>query len=331
MLARSHAFWPIDPNSSDKPMGWRGWRDGKQFALVLSHDVETAVGMDRTIELMKLEEELGFRSAFNFVPEGGYTVPVGVRRTLEGRGFEVGVHDLKHDGKLYNSRANFRKSAERINQYLCEWGAVGFRSAYMLHNLEWLHDLEVLYDSSTFDTDVFEPQPDGVRTIFPFWCRHQHSKRGYVELPYSLPQDSTMFLILQERTIAIWKRKLAWIAKHGGMAYLNVHPDYLWFGGGKRATWEYEAELYREFLRHLKEEYNGAYWHPLPKEVAAYYREWYRTKDESVLVSAAAGSDSSVEVLVGSRRSTAILTLGTLSGFAESFAVEVLNYAGMLV
>ena len=45
----------------------------------------------------------------------------------------------------------------------------------MLHNLEWFHDLNVKYDSSTFDTDPFEPQPDGVGTIFPFWVPRPNS------------------------------------------------------------------------------------------------------------------------------------------------------------
>ena len=49
----------------------------------------------------------------------------------------------------------------RINGYAREWGASGFRSGFMLRNLDWLHDLDVQYDASTFDTDPFEPQPDG--------------------------------------------------------------------------------------------------------------------------------------------------------------------------
>ena len=59
-----------------------------------------------------------------------------------------------------------------------EWNAVGFRSGFMHHNLDWLHDLEVSYDSSTFDTDPFEPQPDGANTIFPFWVPGPNG--GYV-------------------------------------------------------------------------------------------------------------------------------------------------------
>ena len=113
--------------------------------------------------------EFGFRSSFNFIPEGDYRVPAALRAWLTDRGFEVGVHDLHHDGKLYSSRDEFRRKAHRINSYLKEWNAVGFRSGFMLHNLNWIRDLDIQYDASTFDTDPFEPQPDGVDTIFPFW------------------------------------------------------------------------------------------------------------------------------------------------------------------
>ena len=82
-----------------------------------------------------------------------------------------------------------------------------------MHNLEWISDLEIQYDASTFDTDPFEPQPDGVETIFPFWVSRpsslnsqlstlNHPRSGYVELPYTLPQDSTVFNFLGKRPSA---------------------------------------------------------------------------------------------------------------------------------
>ena len=60
----------------------------------------------------------------------------------------------------------------------------------MFHNLDWLHELKIEYDASTFDTDPFEPQPDGVGTIFPFWVTGRQPDEGYVEMAYTLPQDS---------------------------------------------------------------------------------------------------------------------------------------------
>ena len=64
--------WPILPGSERPPEGWPGWPDGKKFAFVLTHDVESQQGLDRVRELAELEMEFGFRSSFNFVPEGPY-------------------------------------------------------------------------------------------------------------------------------------------------------------------------------------------------------------------------------------------------------------------
>jgi hypothetical protein len=146
--------------------------------------------------------------------------------------------------------ANSDATRFRINQYLAEWKAGGFRSGFMLHNLDWIHDLNVRYDASTFDTDPFEPQPQGrirfsrlgtARSAHPpdghrgekasprmgsglaQTNGHSTINDGYVELPYTLPQDSTLFLLLGERHPDIWFQKLDWVARNGGMALVNVH------------------------------------------------------------------------------------------------------------
>ena len=172
--------------------------------------------------------------------------------------------------KLYWTKEQFASKARQINHYLKEWGATGFRSGFMLRNLEWLHQLDIQYDASTFDTDPFEPVPEGVGTIFPFVKRKENSP-GYVELPYTLVQDSTLFISLQETSIDIWTKKLDWIVARGGMAMLIVHPDYVHFGPGKCGSREFPAALYQGFMQHVKTKYDGQYWHTLPKTLA----EWY--------------------------------------------------------
>lgn len=269
-LAQYGDVWPIRQEACSRPEGWPGWPEGKQFAFVLTHDVEGAKGLGRVRDLAKLEQELGFRSSFNFIPEGEYQTPRELREELTASGFEVGVHDLRHDGKLYRTRGSFAEQAGHINRYLKDWNAVGFRSGFMLRNLSWLGDLNIKYDASTFDTDPFEPQPDGANTIFPFWVSKPKGDSGYIELPYTLPQDSTVFNLLRESTIDIWKRKLDWVAQHGGLALLNVHPDYVSFHGPRPGTAEYSSALYREFLEYAREKYKEAFWHALPREVAAY-------------------------------------------------------------
>jgi hypothetical protein len=131
--------------------------------------VEGQRGLDRVKALAELEMEFGFRSSFNFIPEGEYHVSSELRQWLTDRGFEVGVHDLHHDGKLYTSRDAFYHKAQKINHYLKEWNAVGFPFRLHVAESRLAGDLNIQYDGSTFDTDPFEPQPDGAGTIFPFW------------------------------------------------------------------------------------------------------------------------------------------------------------------
>lgn len=280
--ARVQDVWPILPGSERKPAGWNGWPDGKQFAVVLTHDVEGPEGLAKSLELARIERDLGFRSSFNFIPEGTYQARQDVRDSLLSMGFEVGVHDLQHNGKLFHNREDFRRKAERINGYLREWAAVGFRSGFMLHNLDWLHDLNVSYDASTFDTDPFEPQPEGRHTIFPFWVPRPLNmpvssvaatppRPGYVELPYTLPQDSTLFLLLREETSAIWKQKFEWVAENGGMVLLNVHPDYMSVDE-RTENGTYPVKLYIELLKHIQKHGGSGYWHALPRELAQFYR-----------------------------------------------------------
>lgn len=265
------AVWPILPGSEKPPAGWPGWPEGKQFALVLTHDVEGPLGLRRVRALLELERQMGLRALFNFIPEGPYRVPRELREAVPAAGSEVGVHGLYHDGRLYRSREVFRERAARINRYLKDWNAVGFRSPFMHHNLDWLRDLEIEYDSSTFDTDPFEPQPDGVDTIFPFWVAGPNG-RDYLEIPYTLPQDSTLFLLLREKTIEIWKHKLDWIAQQGGMVVLDTHPDYMNFDDRADRRFEYPVAHYRELLAFVQSRYAGAYWQPLPRELTAWLR-----------------------------------------------------------
>jgi hypothetical protein len=116
-------IWPIMPGSEQPPENWSGWPNGKKFAVVLTHDVESPAGVEKCRQLMQLEMTFGFRSSFNFVPEGNYNVPSELREKLASHGFEVGIHDLRHDGRLFASRREFSRKAMRINGYLRDWNA----------------------------------------------------------------------------------------------------------------------------------------------------------------------------------------------------------------
>ena len=116
-LRRYRSIWPINPQARTHPKGWIGWAENKKFALVLTHDVDTAKGEDRCLDLMKIDKDAGFRSAFYFVP-GRVRKSATIIPELKRNGFEVGVHDLFHDGKLFKSRPIFQKRAMLINGFI---------------------------------------------------------------------------------------------------------------------------------------------------------------------------------------------------------------------
>src|SRR3990172_10074482 len=60
-------IWPIDKKAGKKADGWLGWPNQKKFALILTHDVDTAKGQERCYDLMQIEKQEGFISSFNFV------------------------------------------------------------------------------------------------------------------------------------------------------------------------------------------------------------------------------------------------------------------------
>ncbi|MDR3575112.1 MAG: hypothetical protein P4L50_14730 [Anaerolineaceae bacterium] len=234
------------------------WPNNYKFAFVLTHDVETGKGFDYVNKVADLEEGLGFRSSFNFVPER-YPIDLRTFTDLVNRGFEIGLHGLKHDGKLFNSRKIFQNRAAKINNYLLNYDMVGFRSPLTIRQPEWMQDLNIKYDSSFFDTDPFEPIPGGTMSVWPFFIGR------FIELPYTLIQDHTLTTVLGEKTPHLWSKKIDFIKNYHGLALINTHPDYL------RQT-DSNWQIYCEFLNQMKEQDN--YWHALPKEIA----EWWRIR-----------------------------------------------------
>nr|CBX31451.1 hypothetical protein N47_E49630 [uncultured Desulfobacterium sp.] len=274
LMRKRHKYkdvWPVDERAAKPPQGWAGWPDQKKFALVLTHDVENAKGHDNCKKLAEADESFGFRSSFNFVAKD-YPVSEALRQYLTERGFEVGVHGLHHDKNPFRSTAIFRKQAAEVNRCLKEWNAAGFRCPSMYHDLEMLHELNIEYDCSTFDTDPFEPQPDGVHTIFPFRVSGNSKQKDYIELPYTLPQDFLLYILMREKNIDIWKNKLDWIAENGGMALFTTHPNYISFDGQLHYE-EYPLGFYTEFLEYIKSKYEGQYWHALPKDMARFWTD----------------------------------------------------------
>jgi hypothetical protein len=231
------------------------WPGGRRWALVLTHDVETAAGAANVGLLREVELRRGFRSSWNFVPLR-YELDEALRVELDEAGFEVGVHGLKHDGRDLESLETLERRLPQIRQYAERWSAVGFRSPATHRHWEWMPLLGFDYDSSYPDTDPYEPQAGGCCTWLPFF------NGELVELPITMPQDHTLFTILRVEDEQPWLSKAAFLREQGGMALLITHPDYML------------EQRYLDVYARLLDGLSGdeTLWRALPREVSAWWR-----------------------------------------------------------
>jgi hypothetical protein len=245
------------------PVPWLApWPRDRSWALVLTHDVETELGC-RNIHLLRdPERAAGFRSSWNFVPER-YPVEAAVMQALRAEGCEIGVHGLRHDGRDLGPRRHFERRRPAIRAYAEQWGAVGFRSPATQRVWARMPQLGFDYDSSYTDTDPYEPQPGGCCSHLPYF------NQGQVELPITLPQDHTLFAVLQHQDADVWLRKARHLRERGGMALVLAHPDYA-VDPRAATAWARLVEEFRD---------DDTVWQALPREVA----DWWRRRAASTL------------------------------------------------
>ena len=234
------------------------WPKNYRAAAILTHDVESSAGLRLSIELAGREEERGLRSCFNVVASW-YPIDHGILRELRDRGFEIGLHGLRHDHSLFDSRRSFESQKDALAEAAKSLGASGFRSPSTHRVYEWLGELPVLYDCSVPHSDPYEPQPGGCCTLWPYLIG------DVVELPYTLPQDHTLFTLLADRSIERWVTQLEAIEGRFGLIQCLSHPDPGYLGDADKLA------LYTDFLDLLAE--RSDLWKPLPRDVATW---WWR-------------------------------------------------------
>src|SRR5580704_8149408 len=145
------------------------WPEGASGCVIMTHDVETAAGRDFTSSLMDIDLSHGFKAAFQVVPEKRYEVPDSYVNGIRARGFEFNVHDLNHDGQLFEEKGEFLRRAKKINEYVKRYDARGFRAGAMYRNLDWYDAFEFSYDMSVPNVAHLEPQRGGCCTVMPFF------------------------------------------------------------------------------------------------------------------------------------------------------------------
>jgi hypothetical protein len=219
------------------------WPDGMQSAVIMTHDVEGLSGLNFCSALMDLDDAAGIKSSFQIVPEKRYTIPGSLLHEVRSRGFEINIHDLNHDGRLFSSHGRFLRWAERLNEYGRMYGAQGFRSGGLYRNQAWYDALDFVYDMSVPSSAHLEPQRGGCCSVMPFFIGE------ILELPVTTTQDYSLFHILSDYSIDLWARQLEAIGERHGLASFIVHPDYIL---DRRARSTYERLL--AHLRQVREE-----------------------------------------------------------------------------
>ena len=241
------------------------WPDGAPNGLIVTHDVETLAGRNFTSALMDIDESHGFRASIQVVPEKRYEVPDEYVSFIRGRGFEFNVHDLNHDGNLYRDHDEFRRRAQKINEYVRRYNARGFRSGAMYRNVDWYDAFEFSYDMSVPNVAHLEPQRGGCCTVMPYFVGN------ILEMPLTTCQDYSLFHILNDYSLNVWKEQIDLIrAKNGLMSFIS-HPDYL-IDSRPRKTYEKLLVYLRQMVDREK------IWVALPGEVDRWWRARSRMK-----------------------------------------------------
>jgi hypothetical protein len=243
------------------------WPRGSQGCVVMTHDVETRAGLEFCEELMDVDDSFGIKASFQTVPEDRYDVSNEFFNKIRSRGFEIGIQDLNHDGRLFDSEEEFLRRAEIINRYASNYCAKGFRAAVLYRKPEWLDRLNFSFDMSMPNVAHLDPQRGGCCTVFPYFIGN------ILELPLTTTQDYTLFHILNDCSVDLWKGQTELILAKHGLATFIVHPDYV----NERSTMVVYKELL-QYLSGLREK--RALWFALPSDVDA----WWRARSKMAVI-----------------------------------------------
>ena len=229
--------------------------------------MEDQAGRDFCNALMDLDEEFDIPSSFQVIPEGRYHDSQGLADSIRARGFEVNVHDLNHDGRLFQEKQRFLERAKRINDYACQFQSRGFRSGAMYREQAWYDAFEFSYDMSVPNVASLDPQRGGCCTVMPYFVGK------VLELPLTTVQDYSLFHVLGDYSTSLWSEQMRRIGQQNGLASFVTHPDYL--------IEERAQATYRDLLAKLgKERHERKLWISQPSEVD----RWWRDREQMTLV-----------------------------------------------
>lgn len=271
---RNFPDWPIDKsievlNYLKTPIGPAGeepiWPQGKKFAFVASHDLESKKGFEDLDRLLEIDKSFGFKACWNVVANLIGSSPEPIEK-LRSAGCEIGCHGYNHDNKLaFLPEEKMRLRLENCARYISRYRIKGFRSPSLLRSPELMQQLAHIFefDSSWPDTDSFSEsgQPNGCCSIRPFFIN------GLLELPITMPMDVSMLFMgySEDEMLKTWLKKLSWIKQRQGMALINVHCHRAF----SLNTKVYDA--YAKLLKTISEDRDC--WRATPEDIATHWRK----------------------------------------------------------
>ena len=280
---QSFPKWPVDTTVEDfcetlllsvmeakgtqtVPFIWF-WPRGASACFTMTHDVETSAGRDYCANLMNVDDSFGIKAIFGIIPEERYAIPPSLLESMRNRGFEIAIQDLNHDGQLFDSQEEFLRRAKIINRYGREYGAKGFRAGVLYRRPEWYQALEFAFDMSIPNVAHLDPQVGGCCTVTPYFIG------DVLELPVTTIQDYSLFHVLNQRSIDLWKSQIDLILNKNGLMSFIVHPDYVM---GLDTL-----SIYKDLLAYVRElSTKTPIWCALPSEI----NEWWRARHKMSIV-----------------------------------------------
>jgi hypothetical protein len=111
-----------------------------------------------------------------------------------------------------------------------------------------------------------DPQKGGCCTVMPYFIGNM------LELPVTTAQDYTLFHVLNQRSIDLWKTQMDRILEKNGLMSFIVHPDYV--------IEQETRAVYEDLLRHIQtRQQEEGIWCARPAEVDS----WWRARQQMTL------------------------------------------------
>ncbi|MBJ93135.1 MAG: hypothetical protein CMP23_01530 [Rickettsiales bacterium] len=227
---RAELFEGLSRTASASSTAEGPWPEGKRYAFLMTHDIDTRAGMRKAGQVLDEMVELGLKPCF-FLVAHGYDWDPGFCEAVRNAGGEIALHGDAHDNRLsFLSGARIGERLDSTREIIEQHQIRGFRSPSLLvsdHLYEQLGQ-RFDWDSSVPDCDthtLLGPRR-GCGTIFPF------RRKGTLVVPITMPADDRLLLLGYRgmELLSVLRRKWSYVRKTGGLCHFLTHPEPHLFG-----------------------------------------------------------------------------------------------------